>query len=117
MRKTICVVLVTLALSLGVFASGPSGTATCYDANNNQLGANGIVENGAAGVDFGNALPKGTNPGYYCKYSGDANFAPSQSEPFALTVVGNTTTTVVCTPNPSNQGQDVQCTLTIAQQP
>jgi hypothetical protein len=52
------------------------------------------------------------------KYSGDANFAPSQSSPFVQTVVHAATTTVVTAnpPSPSQYGRLVTFTATVTGQ-
>jgi hypothetical protein len=91
----------------------PTGTVT-FKSGATTLGQ-GTVSNGQATLNY--SFPAtGTNP-IVATYSGDSTFLPSSSAPLRQTVTkASTTTALTSSLNPSQLGQNVQFTATVAGQ-
>lgn len=101
----------TATVSFSTTALIPTGTVTFFDGAN-QIGSSSINSQGVA--TFSTSALNVGNHAITATYSGDANFATSNSQ--ALTQVVNraaTTTTIVSSANPSAFGQNVSFTATI----
>jgi len=100
----------TIANQIG---GSPTGTVTFKDASTD-LGQ-GTVRNGQATLNY-SFTSTGSN-WIVAAYSGDSNFLPSNSAPLRQAVQkAVTTTTLKSFPNPSQTGQTVQFTATVAGQ-
>ena len=95
------------------FGGSPTGTVT-FKSGATTLGQ-GTVSNGQATLNYAFASP-GTNS-IVASYSGDSNFAPSNSLPLKQMVLkAPTTTTLTSSPNPSQLGQTVKFTASVTGQ-
>jgi len=105
----------TVAASGSASGNYPTGTLTLY--SNNAVIATQPVNNpsaSAAAYTFSSVLlPTGSNL-VYAVYSGDSNYAPSQSTQAQITVNGTATTTdLSVSPTSTTTGQTVTLTATI----
>ncbi len=96
--------------------SGPAATGTVAFYYLTDLLGTAAVTNGVASFTASSA---GISPGSYAvvaKYSGDANYAPSNSSPLTVTVTSGyaTSTTLAVTPNPVARGNNATLTATVS---
>ena len=93
------------------FAGSPTGTVT-FKSGTTTLGQ-APVSNGQATLNY-SFTSQGTFP-IVATYSGDSTFLPSSSAPLKQSVTkATTTTTLSSVPNPSQSGQTVKFTATVA---
>jgi parallel beta-helix repeat protein len=106
----------TFTATVGAVAPGagtPTGTVTFFDGATS-LGTGTLTSPGVWTLSTA-ALAAGSHPDITADYSGDANFVSSDSPHFLQTVdAASTTTTVTSTRNPSDFGQSVTLTATVA---
>jgi len=108
--------LVTFTATVVAVAPGdgtPTGTVTFYDGGG-PIGEGTLTSPGVWSLAI-NSLAVGQHADITAAYNGDANFQFSESEPF-LELVNPATTlsTLTPLPNPSNVGQTVTFTATVA---
>jgi len=95
------------------FGGSPTGTVT-FKSGATTLGQ-GTVSNGQATLNYSFPSPGGDS--IVATYSGDSTFLPSNSAPLKQRVLkAPTTTTLTSSPNPSQVGQTVKFTATVAGQ-
>jgi hypothetical protein len=93
------------------FGGSPTGTVT-FKSKTTTLGQR-TVSNGQATLHYAFTSP-GMNS-IIATYSGDSTFLPSSSAPLRQSVLkAPTTTTLISSPNPSQVGQTVKFTATVA---
>jgi hypothetical protein len=111
---------VQVAISATSTASPPSGTVTAF-VGTNQLGSpsqvSGFSGNGIVITDFADVSLATLPPGQTtltAKYSGDSNYLASTSPPFTVTIVRQTTTTLVSSASTIQIGHNVTLTATVS---
>ena len=112
---------ITFSASVSSLTAGatPTGTVTFSDATpSGTIGIGGgaftLDSSGTASVTVSSGLPIGGN-NVTAQYSGDANYAPSQSSPpFVVTISKSQTTPTISAPTTVAAGASFNVTVTIA---